>query len=431
MCPWPSLEQQKNRFGPIVAIIGGSPTVLTDIAVIIAVALVGNLVFSKLGLPGILGMIAAGVALGPSGLDLIDPEVLDLLEEFKTVALIVILIRAGLAISKETLNRIGGPAIRMGFIPAVIEGVLVIAASYYLLDLSFFEAGMLGFILAAVSPAVVVPQMLELKEGGFGKKKEVPTIILAGASLDNVFAITIFGVFAGLAAGGSVDLGYLVIGVPAGIVVGGAIGAGIGFAFVWFFRRYHLRDTKKVILFMIVAVIFYDVCEMQEVKAVIPIAALLGVMAIGFVILEKYDILANRLALKFQKIWVLAEVLLFVYIGAEVRIGDLTGSLVGIGLLILAVGLAGRSIGVWLSLLGSDLNSKERLFCVIAYWSKATVQAAMGAVPLAMVMEGRMTSTTVETGQAILAIAVLSIVVTAPLGAIGTKRGGPRLLTQE
>lgn len=403
---------------------------LTDIALIILVALLGNLVFSKLGL-GILGMIAGGVILGPSGLDLINPEVLALLKECKTVALIVILIRAGLGINRSTLNRIGGPAIRMGFIPCILEGAAVTAASYYLLGLPFFESGMLGFILAAVSPAVVVPQMLELKEGGFGKEREIPTLILAGASVDNVFAITIFSVFVGLAAGGSVDLGYLLLGVPGGIVLGGAIGVGIGFALVWFFKRYHLRDTKKVILFMIIAVVFYDFCELQEVKAIIPIAALLGVMAMGFVILEKYDVLANRLALKFQKIWVLAEILLFVYIGAEVRIAELTESLVGIGLLILAVGLTARSIGVWLSLLGSDLNIKERLFCVIAYWPKATVQAAMGAVPLAMVMEGRMTSMTQESGQAILAIAVLSIVVTAPLGAIGIRAFGPRLLTQE
>jgi NhaP-type Na+/H+ or K+/H+ antiporter len=404
---------------------------LTDIAIIILVALLGNLVFSKLGVPGILGMVAAGVLLGPSGLDLINPEVLKLLKEFKTVALIVILIRAGLGISKETLNRIGGPAIRMGFIPGFFEGAALTAASYYLLDLPFFEAGMLGFILAAVSPAVVVPQMLELKEGGFGKRKRVPTLVLAGASVDDVLAITVFGVFAGLAAGGSVDLGYLLFGVPVGIILGGAIGAGIGFALVWFFKRYHLRDTLKVILFMIIAVVFYDVCEMQEVKAIIPIAALLGVMAMGFVVLEKYDVLANRLAQKFQKIWVLAEILLFAYIGAEVRIGELTGSLVGIGLLILAVGLTARSLGVWLSLLGSDLNVKERVFCVIAYLPKATVQAAMGAVPLAMVMGGRMASMTVESGQVILAIAVLSIVVTAPLGTIGIKKVGPRLLTQE
>jgi NhaP-type Na+/H+ or K+/H+ antiporter len=404
---------------------------LTDIALIILVALIGNWVFSKLGLPGILGMVVAGVALGPSCLDLIDDDVLALLKESKTVALIVILIRAGLGISKETLNRIGGPAIRMGFVPCIVEGAIVMAASHYLLGLSWFEAGMLGFIIAAVSPAVVVPQMLELKESGFGKQNEIPTLILAGASVDDVFAITIFSAFAGLTGGGSVDVGYLLLGVPLGIILGGVIGAGIGLALVWFFKKYHMRDTKKVILFMIIAVVFYDLCELQQLKEIVPIAALLGVMTIGFVILERYDILANRLALKFQKIWVLAEILLFAYIGTEVRVDELNGTLVGAGLVILAVGLVARSFGVWLSLLGSRLTSKERLFCMIAYFPKATVQAAMGAVPLQMVLEGKMGSMTEESGKVILAIAVLSIIVTAPLGAIGVKLAGPRLLDQK
>lgn len=403
---------------------------LTNIAIIILAALLGNLVFSKCGLPGILGMIVAGVVLGPSVLDMIDDRVLELLKEFKTVALIVILIRAGLGISKQTLDRIGGPAIRMGFVPCVVEGFAVAAASYYLLKLPFYEAGMLGFIIAAVSPAVVVPQMLELKESGFGEQKGVPTLILAGASVDDVFAITIFGVFAGLACGASADWGRLLIALPAGILLGAAIGVGIGFALVWFFKRFHLRDTKKVILFMIIAVVFYDVSESQAVQQVLPVAALLGIMAIGFVILENYDVLANRLASKFQKIWVLAEILLFAYIGAEVRLGELSRALVTIGLLILAIGLMARSIGVWLSLLRSKLNTKERLFCIISYLPKATVQAAMGAVPLSMVLQGKTTSMTQESGQTILAIAVLSIVVTAPLGAIGVKLAGPRLLEQ-
>ena len=218
--------------------------------------------------------------------------------------------------------------------------------------------------------------------------------------------------------------------LPAGIFLGAAIGVGIGFALVWFFKRYHLRDTKKVILFMIIAVVFYDLSESQAVQQLVPIAALLGIMAIGFVILENYDVLANRLASKFQKIWVLAEILLFAYIGAEVRLNELSGTLVGVGLIILAIGLSARSIGVCLSLLGSELDAKERLFCMISYLPKATVQAAMGAVPLSMVLEGKTTSMTQQSGQTILAIAVLSIVVTAPLGAIGVKLAGPRLLEQ-
>ena len=401
---------------------------LTQVAIIVLAALLGNLLFRKIGLPGILGMVAAGMLLGPSGLDLIGPGVLAFLKETKTVALIVILIRAGLGISKSTLNRIGGPAIRMGFIPCIIEGAVVTVAAHLLLRLPLLEAGMLGFIIAAVSPAVVVPTMLELKAVGFGEKKEVPTLVLAGASLDDVFAITIFSVFAGLASGSAVSWGHLLFGVPAGILLGAVLGAGLGFVLVWCFRRYRMRDTHKVIVFMIIAVVCYELADHPAVKAQLPVAALLGIMAMGFVILEKYDVLAHRLAAKFAKIWVLAEILLFVYIGAAVQLRALDGGLVVTGLLVLAAGLAARSAGVWLSLLRSNLSSAERWFCVMAYLPKATVQAAMGAVPLSMVMDGKMTAMTVESGQTILALAVLSIVVTAPLGAIGIKLAGPRLL---
>lgn len=402
---------------------------MVDVAFIILFALVGSYIFSKLGLPNILGMIGAGLLLGPSGFDLISPEIKSILKEFKTVALIVILIRAGLGISKDTLNRIGGPAIRMSFIPCIIEGTAVAAIAYWMMGLSFYAAGMLGFIIAAVSPAVVVPTMLMLKEKGFGKKNEVPTLVLAGASLDDVFAITIFSVFAGLAAGASTNWTYVILGVPAGIVLGAAIGGVLGLLFTWFFKRYHFRDTMKVIIFMIVAVIFYDLAENPALKKYIPIAALLGIMAIGFVLLEKYDVLANRMAMKFNKIWVFAEILLFVYIGTEVQLSEVDSSLIAIGLLTLTIGLAARSLGVWLSLFKSHLTSKEKIFCMIAYFPKATVQAAMGAVPLSMIMSGKITSIGEETGHLILTIAVLSIVFTAPLGAIGIKIGGPKLLS--
>ena len=404
---------------------------MVDIAFIILFALIGNVLFEKLGLPGILGMIAAGIGLGPSGFDLIDQEILAVLKEFKTIALIVILFRAGLGINKDTLNRIGGPAIRMGFIPVIIEGLVVTAVSYYLLELPLYAAGMLGFIIAAVSPAVVVPSMLKLKEMGLGEKKAIPTLILAGASLDDIFAITIFGVFGSLAAGASADWTYVFVSVPLGILLGAGIGAVLGLFSVWFFKKFHMRDTMKVIIFMIAAVIFYDIAELPEVKNFIPIAALLGIMAIGFVLLERYDVLANRMAMKFNKIWVLAEILLFVYIGTEVRLSEIDTSIIGIGLVVLVIGLAARSVGVWLSLIGSKLNQKEKVFCMIAYWPKATVQAAMGAVPLTMILNGTITSLDESIGQLILAMAVLSIVFTAPLGAIGIRTTGPKLLESE
>ena len=403
---------------------------MVDVAFIILLALIGNIIFKKAGLPGILGMIVAGIILGPSVLNLIDPEIQAVLKEFKTIALIVILFRAGLGIDRETLNRIGGPAIRMGFIPVIVEGAAVAAVSYWLLDLPLYAAGMLGFIIAAVSPAVVVPSMLDLRENGFGKKKGIPTLILAGASVDDIIAITIFGVFASLAAGAATNWTYVFLSVPAGILTGAGIGVVIGFISIWFFKKYHIRDTMKVIIFMIVAVIFYDTAELPAIKNFIPIAALLGVMAIGFILLEKYDVLANRMAAKFNKIWVLAEILLFVYIGTEVQISKIDHSLIGVGLVILLLGLIARSIGVGISLLGSELTLKEKIFCMIAYWPKATVQAAMGAVPLTMILSGQITSLSEDIGQVILAMAVLSIVVTAPLGAIGIKLTGPKLLNK-
>lgn len=402
--------------------------VLIDFALIVLAALLGNLLFSRCSLPGILGMIAAGILLGPSGLNLLGPAVLDVLREFKTLALIVILLRAGLGISRATLNQIGGQALRMGFIPCVAEGLAVAAAGHVLLGLSILEAGMLGFIVGAVSPAVVVPAMLGLKQAGLGGEREVPTLVLAGSSLDNVVAITIFGAIAGMAAGGSVNLGYVVLGIPLGIVVGGLMGVMMGHFLVALFRAHEYRNTTKAILILVLSVLFYEAAEWREVKDLVPVASLLGIMAVGFVILEKHDALAHRLAEKLSNIWILAEILLFVFIGAEVRLAALDSSLVGTGLLILTIGLSVRSLGVWASLIGSGLEGREKLFCVIAYLPKATVQAAIGAVPLAMVLDGQVTDMSVATGETILAIAVLSIVVTAPLGAIGVKYGGRRLL---
>lgn len=406
-------------------------TMLLNIALIITLALILYYLVSLLKLPGILGLIVAGIIVGPSVLNVVDPEVSIILKELKTAALIVILIRAGLGINRKTLHKVGRPAINMSFIPGVIEGCMVMTAAHYLFDFTWIEGGILGFIIAAVSPAVVVPTMLDLKDKGFGKKKEVPTLVLAGASVDDVFAITIFSVFTGLAAGSSINIGHLIWSVPAGIVLGAVLGALLGMALVWFFKKFHIRDTKKVIIFMIVAVAFYELTEMERLKQIIPLAGLLGIMAIGFIILEKYGKLAKRLASKFNKVWVLSEILLFVYIGTEVQINQLDASIVGVGLLILLLGLMARSFGVWLSLLGSELNSQEKLFCVIAYWPKATVQAAIGAVPLTLIEAGKLGDVSIETGQIILAIAVLSIITTAPIGAIGIKLFGPRLLGKD
>ncbi len=403
---------------------------LLNIALIISLALVLYYLFSLIKLPGILGLIVAGVLVGPDVLNVVDPEVSVMLKELKTAALIVILIRAGLGINRETLHKVGKPAVNMSFIPGVFEGSIIMLAAHYLFGFTWIEGGMLGFVIAAVSPAVVVPAMLDLKDKGYGKKKEVPTLVLAGASVDDVFAITIFSVFTGLAAGSAINVGHILWSVPTGILLGALLGALLGLGLVSFFKKFHIRDTKKVIIFMIVAVVYYELTELESLKNIIPLAGLLGIMAIGFIILEKYSKLAKRLSSKFNKVWVLSEILLFVYIGTEVQINQLDASLVSSGLLILLIGLTARSIGVWMSLLSSDLNTKEKLFCVIAYWPKATVQAAIGAVPLTLIEAGKLGSTSIETGQVILAIAVLSIVITAPLGAIGIKAFGPKLLSK-
>jgi NhaP-type Na+/H+ or K+/H+ antiporter len=403
---------------------------LLNLSIIIVVALLLNYSFTKLKLPGLIGMISTGIILGPSCLDFISPQILDISGELKTAALIVILIRAGLGINKTTLNKVGVPAMKMSCIPGILEGITVTVVSHYLLGLSYIESGMLGFIIAAVSPAVVVPQMLEIKELGLGQKKEIPTLVLAGASIDDVFAITIFGVFLDLGMKNvSSDYYTLAYKVPLGVIAGVVIGLGIGYLFVKFFSKVHTRDTKKVLIFMIISILFHDTTNLEQVKEVLPIASLIGIMAIGFIILEKNEDLAHRLAAKFNRVWVLAEILLFVLIGSQVKIEALNMDIIFYGLLILVLGLTARSLGVMIALAGSELNMKEKLFCVIAYIPKATVQAAIGAVPLTMIMQGNMNENfTVADGNIILAMAVLSIIITAPIGAIGIKLGAPKLL---
>ena len=388
---------------------------LINISVIIIVALALSYVFEKLKLPGLLGMILAGFLLGSQGFNYISTDVLHISGELRTAALIVILIRAGLGISRQTLNKIGVSAFKMSFIPCLFEAAFLIGISMLLLDFTFIQAGMMAFILAAVSPAVIVPQMLQLKELGFGQNKEVPTLILAGSSIDDVFAITFFGAFVSMNTPGSESsLLSQLLGIPLSIFSGILIGALLGYLLVIFFRTFHIRDTKKVMLFMIVAIGFHHFEELD----LMPVASLLGIMTIGFVILEFSPKVATNLAARFNKIWVLAEVLLFTMIGAVVQIDAIQGDFL-ILLVVIIVGLVGRSFGVWTALIRSGLNNREKTFCTIAYWPKATVQAAIGGMPLALGL---------PMGEEILAIAVLSIIFTAPLGAIGVRLTSKRLL---
>jgi NhaP-type Na+/H+ or K+/H+ antiporter len=391
---------------------------LFNLAIITITALLMNRIFEFIKLPGLLGMILTGIILGPYCLNFISPLLLNISAEMRTAALIVILIRAGLGINRETLNKIGIPALKMSCIPGIFEGLTVMLVAHHLLSLPWLEAGMLGFIIAAVSPAVVVPQMLELKKHGFGQNREVPTLLLAGASLDNIFAITVFGIFLSLFCDAGQNVMSIAVKLPFGIIAGLTLGLLAGYLLSGLYKRFEMRDTKKVIVFLVAAILLNSLESFKNIKNILPVASLLGIMAMGFVLLEKDNDTANRLASKFGKVWVFAEILLFVLIGAQVNVNvALNAGL--IGGLIIVIGLAGRSIGVWFALYRSKLNSHEKLFCVLAYFPKATVQAAIGAIPLAY---------GVKSGETILAIAVFSIILTSPIGAILINRTSRTLL---
>ena len=382
---------------------------LLSLAIIFILGLLSNKLFTIIKLPGFLGMLLVGVLAGPFCSNLISPQFLSLSTDLRKIALIIILLRAGLNLGKDQLASVGVVAIKMSFIPCIFEGFAVAVTSVYILGFSPIEGGMLGFILAAVSPAVVIPAMLELNKSD--KAKKVSTIILAGTSVENVIAITIFSAFLGLYGKENANLLLQIASVPISIVLGIILGVVTGFLIVYLSKRYHIRDTKKVLIIISVAIFLTSLETMLQNK--VGVASLLGVMTMGFILLEKLPVVAKRLSVKFSKIWVIAEIVRFVLVGAQVNIFG--GVSAGInGLIIIFIGLLARSIGVIISTIGHNLTMRERLFCSIAYIPKATVQAAIGAIPLA---------TGVVSGELMLSIAVLAILITAPIGAIGIKLG--------
>lgn len=397
----------------------------TSIAIIIILGLIANMLFIKLKLPGLLGMLLLGILIGPHVLNLLDPSILAISEDLRKLALIIILLRAGLGISKTNLNKVGKTAIKMSFIPGILEGFTVAFLSTKLFGFTFIQGGILGFIIAAVSPAVVVPSMLNFISNKIGTNKSIPTLILASASIDDVVAITFYTAFLGLyqstklTGTNNLNIGFELLNIPISIILGIVFGIIFGLSLVWFFNKYHIRDTKKILIILGIATLLTTMEEMLI--NIIPIASLLGVMTIGFIILEKKENVAKRLAIKYNKIWIFAEILLFVLIGSQVNISVALDA--GLrGLLLIFLGLIARAIGVLISTMNTKLNFKERLFCIIAYIPKATVQAAIGAIPLKL---------GVESGDTILALAVLAIIITAPLGLIGINWGSKHLLTTE
>ncbi len=388
----------------------------TSLAIIIVLGLLATALFKKMKLPGLLGMIIVGALIGPYGLDILSEDISMISGDLRNIALIVILLRAGLGLKKDDLKEVGRPAINLSFIPGLIEGFTILFISMKFFGFTFVQGGMLGFIIAAVSPAVIVPSMLSLMDRGLGSEKKIPTLILAGASIDDVFAITIFSAFLGMYGGGQVNIGKTILSIPLSIILGILIGGLVGFVLIKIFEKFSITDSKKVLYILGSAILLTTLEDLLESR--IEIAGLLGVMALGFIIYEKMPEVGTKMSANFDKIWVFAEILLFVLVGAEVNLPVALDAGYK-GVLLILIGLIGRSIGVLISLIGTNLNNKEKLFAMIAYTPKATVQAAIGAIPLSM---------GVESGELILSLAVLSIIITAPLGSIAIKATGDKLL---
>lgn len=378
---------------------------LTSIALIILLGLFIGSIFTKLKLPSLVGMILTGIILGPHMLNLLDSSIIGISSELRQIALVIILTRAGLALDIKDLKKVGRPAILMCFIPATLEILGFIILGPKLLNLPILDSAILGTVIAAVSPAVIVPRMLKLIEEGYGTNKSIPQLILAGASVDDIFVIVLFTSFTSIATTGSNFSISSIIEIPISIIIGIILGILTGIVLVYLFKKIHIRDSIKILIILSVSFLFITVEDLL--KGFIPISGLLAVMSLGATILKIYSKLARRISNKYSKLWVGAEVFLFVLVGASVDIKYAMNS--GIITIILILGaLVFRIFGVLLSLIKTEMNFKERLFSAIGYMPKATVQAAIGALPLSMGL---------ASGEIILTVAVLSIIITAPLGA--------------
>ena len=388
---------------------------LLNIAAILMVGSGLGWLCKKIKLPSLLGMLLTGIILGPYVLNVFDDSILAISSDIRKIALIIILTRAGLSLDISGLKKIGRPAVMMCFVPASFELIGMIALAPRLLGISILEAAIMGAVLAAVSPAVVVPRMVKLMEEGYGEKKNIPQLILAGASVDDVYVIVLFTTFTGMIQGDGVSV-MRFINIPISIILGIGLGLLVGRILALFFEKVHIRDTVKIMIMLSISFVLVSIEDMLT--TVITFSALIAIMFMG-VSLQKYrKEVSNRLSLKYNKLWVGAEVFLFVLVGATVNIGYL--GKVGITAIIVIIGaLIFRMLGVFVCLLGTNLNKKERLFSMMAYTPKATVQAAIGGIPLSLGL---------VCGDIVLTVAVLAIVITAPLGAFAIDSTYKRLL---
>ena len=375
---------------------------LQSIALMLLLGMALGWLCKKVTLPGLVCMIATGMILGPYGLGWLDSSILDISSQLRRIALIIILMRAGLSLNLEDLKKAGRPAILMCFVPACFEVTGMIILAPILLGVSRLDAAIMGAVVGAVSPAVIVPRMIKLTEEGWGTKKSIPQLILAGASVDDVFVIVLFSAFTGVAL----------------VIFGAASGFLVGYLLAVYFEKIHIRDTAKVMILLSVS--FLLVTAEDRFDEVIPFSGLLAVMGMGIALKRKRAVVAVRLSSKFNKLWVMAEIMLFVLVGATVDLHYAASAGAAAVVLIFGV-LLFRMVGVWCCMLGTALTKKERLFCMFAYMPKATVQAAIGGMPLAMGL---------SCGNIVLTVAVLSILITAPLGAFLIDGTYKKLLTK-
>lgn len=388
---------------------------LLSIALILLVGMSASWICKKIKLPGLLGMLATGIVLGPYVLNLIDSSILNISSELRKIALIIILTRAGLGLDITGLKKIGRPAILMCFLPASFEllGIILIAPGA--LGMSVLEAAIMGAVLAAVSPAVVVPRMVKLMDNGYGTAKGIPQLILAGASVDDVYVTVLFSTFIGMMQGKGASI-INFVNIPVSIILGMGIGILAGYLLAMYFEKIHIRDTVKVLL--ILSISFILVATEDMLNTSIKFSALIAIMFVGVGLHKKRDVVAKRLSQKYEKLWIASEVFLFVLVGATVNINYLGN--MGIKALIVIFGaLIFRMAGVFVCLIKTELNKKERLFTMMAYTPKATVQAAIGGIPLAL---------NFACGETVLTIVVLAIVITAPLGAFAMDLSYKKLL---
>ena len=397
---------------------------LTSLALIFLVGLSAAAICGYLHLPRIIGMLFTGIILGPHVLGLLDDKILSISSELRQIALIIILLKAGLSLNLADLKKVGRPAVMMAFVPASFEICGYLLCAPMILGITRIESAVMGAVLAAVSPAVVVPRMVQLMENRYGTEKSIPQMILAGASCDDIFVIVLFSTFAGMAQGGTADFTQF-LNVPVSIVLGILLGAAVGYLLSLFFetayaKEHYVRNSMKVIV--VLGLSFLLMAVETWAKPYVSVSGLLAVVSMACVLKMKCPkSVSGRLSEKFGKLWIAAEVVLFVMVGAAVDI-RYTAIAGGAAVVMILLALIFRAAGVCVCMAGTALNKKERLFTVIAYLPKATVQAAIGSVPMAMGL---------SCGQIVLSVAVLAILITAPLGAIGMDVMYRRLLKRQ